>query len=237
MNADPGSLCLPLHIMSPVITGYRVTSPATDASQAQARAPDLPSESPCDAIPCRKVSRGLAGACTRFRLAGVHTGPCQSTKNPTTPSSRRLLTTVEEALPQIANRTLLLVLGPRSIRSACRRPHGSVNVPKSTWPCRPGGVSKRTADSLGNAASRASMIPLYGSGLCVGLDRGAYCVLPAPRSRSNWPVSIQWWIVPRLILNCLDSSTRQDHCQTAVRGRFRRLGGLPRGPFVNRQAK
>ena len=37
-----------------------------------ARAPDLPSESPCDAIPCRKVSRGLAGACTRFRLAGVH---------------------------------------------------------------------------------------------------------------------------------------------------------------------
>ena len=72
MNADPGSLCLPLHIMSPVITGYRVTSPATDASQAQARAPDLPSESPCDAIPCRKVSRGLAGACTRFRLAGVH---------------------------------------------------------------------------------------------------------------------------------------------------------------------
>ena len=37
-----------------------------------ARAPDLPSESTCDSIPCRKVSRGLAGACTRFRLAGVH---------------------------------------------------------------------------------------------------------------------------------------------------------------------
>ena len=50
------------------------------------------------------------------------------------------------------------------------------------------------------------MIPLYGSSLCVGLDRGAYCVLPAARSRSNWPVSIQWWIVLRLILNCLDSS-------------------------------
>ena len=33
LNADPGSLCLPLHIMSPVITGYRVTPPATDASQ------------------------------------------------------------------------------------------------------------------------------------------------------------------------------------------------------------
>ena len=37
-----------------------------------ARAPDLPSESTCESIPCRKVSRGLAGACTRFRLAGVH---------------------------------------------------------------------------------------------------------------------------------------------------------------------
>ena len=37
-----------------------------------ARASDLPSESMCDSIPCRKVSRGLAGACTRFRLAGVH---------------------------------------------------------------------------------------------------------------------------------------------------------------------
>ena len=68
------------------------------------------------------------------------------------------------------------------------------------------GRDSRYADSIGNSASRALMIPLYGSSLCVGLDRGAYCVLPAASSRSNWPVSIQWWIVLRLILNCLDSS-------------------------------
>ena len=50
------------------------------------------------------------------------------------------------------------------------------------------------------------MIPLYRSTLCVGLDRGAYCVLPAASSRCNWPVSIQWWFVRRLILNSLASS-------------------------------
>ena len=47
-------------------------TPGDGRFASTARAPDLPSESTCDAIPCRKVSRGLASACTRFRLAGVH---------------------------------------------------------------------------------------------------------------------------------------------------------------------
>ena len=53
---------------------YRLprNSPGDGRFASTARAPDLPSESTCDAIPCRKVPRGLAGACTRFRLAGVH---------------------------------------------------------------------------------------------------------------------------------------------------------------------
>ena len=47
-------------------------TPGDGRFASTARAPDLPSESTCDSIPCRKVSRGLVGACTRFRLAGVH---------------------------------------------------------------------------------------------------------------------------------------------------------------------
>ena len=84
LNADPGSLCLPLHIMSPVITGYRVASPATDASQAQ-RAPRI-SRANLRVIRYRAgrsrgVSLGLAGEVpSGWRTLARASRP----KNPTT---------------------------------------------------------------------------------------------------------------------------------------------------------
>ena len=56
-----------------------------------ARAPDLPSESPCDSIPCRKVSRGLAGSRGRGSIWLAYTGPCQSTKESDNALSRRAI--------------------------------------------------------------------------------------------------------------------------------------------------
>ena len=80
--------------------------------------------------------------------------------------------------------------------------------------------NSRCTDNRGNSASRASMIPLYGSSLYARCDRGEYRVPPAARSRSRSPDGIHLLLVRRLTPKHRDSSAfdtpRSRRCRSSI---------------------